>query len=118
MGYKTIELRWVKDGAPNDIKTEIDSNGTWVAYQPNFFSTEAVAIFASRGSGADPVGATVQLGLRLGATGQTNIEDAVLTLPALAAGADAGFPERVIPQGKLCALVSGYVAPFKLAGAQ
>lgn len=117
MAYKPSQ-QWVKDGAPDVIKSEIDDNGTWELYQPNFFSTEAVTFYAAQGSGVDPVGATVQLALRLGTGTPTSVTDAVLTLPSLAAGVDVGFPERIYPQGKVCAVVTGYVAPFKLVGVQ
>lgn len=117
MPYKE-SYRWVRDTDPNNVKTEIDANGTWQLYQPDFYSPEGVTFYAMRGSGADPVGASVQLGLRIGTGEPTSVTGATLTLPALAAGVDAGFPERIIPQGKVCAVVTGYVAPFKLVGVQ
>lgn len=110
--------KWVRDGDTNNIKSEIDANGTWQLYQADFYSIEGVTFYAMRGSGADPVGAAIQLGLRIGTGAPTSISGATLTLPALGAGVDVGFPERIIPQGKVCAVVTGYVAPFKLVGVQ
>lgn len=117
MAYKEYS-RWVKDGAPNTVVSEINDNGTWQLYQPDFYSPEAVTFYAVRGSGADPVGASVQLGLRVGIGAPTSVDGATLTIPNLADGVSAGFPERIIPQGKVCAVVTGYVAPFKLVGVQ
>lgn len=107
--------RWSKVGDPakQDVG-EIDGNGVWVAEDSDLRSDVKTLITFLQGSGADPVGASVVVGLKVNDALETpeEIDGASLTLPSLA-GTQASIPVLFYAKGRVCLTVSGYVAPFK-----
>ena len=115
MAFKNA-WRWSKAGgtAAQQNADEIDSDGVWVAEESDLRSDIPTLITFVKGSGADPVGASVAAGLKVNDTIATPeaIAGASLTLPSLAT-TQASLPVFIYPKGKVCLTVSGYVAPFK-----
>lgn len=95
---------------------EITANGTYTlaAYQPEIRSDVQSLITILKGSGADPIGATVSVGLRSipGITPEP-ISGGSIVLPSLAS-TQISIPAYFYPKGEICITVSGYVAPMKV----
>lgn len=92
---------------------EITSNGVWAIENVPYLRSDIPArVTFRKGSGADPIGATVTLGVRNAAASTPEaISGASLTLPTLAS-TTATLPVRIYPDGDLCVTVTGYVAPI------
>lgn len=114
MAYKSET--WWYNSAGSRVN-EITADGVYVE-DNSLLSTEPIQVTFSKGSGADPVGATIQAGLRFDpdATPEA-VDGAVLTLPSLD-GAQASLPVLFYPKGRVCLTVTGFVAPFKAARLQ
>lgn len=120
MAFKPYKM-WLKDGQ-QVASDRITGDGVWeIDTAQGLLSYEACNVFVKRPKGgADPGGAAIQMGIRIGGSGvaPSPITDALLTIPALSEEAEAAVPERVIPQGRICVTVSGYVNPFELVVVQ
>jgi hypothetical protein len=93
-----------------NVENEITDNGIWVLADGHGLRSDIPAsVFFSKGSGADPVGATVAVGVRTRPGAPVQIEDATLVLPSLANGS-AGLGVDIYPRKQVCFTVTDYVA--------
>lgn len=111
--------KWLRDGDSTPLERP-NQPGVWEHVDVFFRPGQAIAFYAGRPSGSsDPSGATIQIGLRLGAGTPTPVDGASLTLPSLAVGQSIGIPQTVMPQGRICATIGGSLStPIDLEGWQ
>ena len=120
MAAKT-SWRWSKVGgtaAQQDV-TEIGANGVWELQASDLRSDVPSMCIFKKGSGADPIGATVVLGMKIDGAVATPeaVAGASVTLTSLAT-TQLTIPVLFYTKGIVCLTVSGYVAPFKAGVSQ
>ena len=101
--------------APGTLQAsnEITSTGVWMIENVSYLRSDVPArVTFRKGSGADPVGTVLTVGIRnaLASTPEP-ISGASLTLPSLASTTQS-LPVRVYPDGDLCVTVTTYVSPI------
>lgn len=92
-------------------QSEITGPGVWeFANFEGVSSKDPARVTFRKGSGADPVGTVLSLGVRTGTLDPEPIIGAAMLLPTLAT-TTASLPVRIYPDGRVCVVVTVYVAP-------
>lgn len=109
MAYKRTQ-RWIHPTTGAEV-TEISGTGVWQEAPNDIRSDLPITMYFARGSGADPIGTVLTVGMRTRPGTPVQVAGASLTLPTLVNGQEA-LPVRFTPQGTVCVTVTTYVAPF------
>ena len=102
----------VRNQATGEEKSEITDVGVWeVLGIDEMSSKDPARVTFRKGSGGDPVGTVLSMGVQTGALVPEEITGAAMTAPTLAT-TTATLPVRIYPDGKVCVIVTTYVAPI------
>lgn len=97
-----------------ELVKEIDANGVWeFANIDGLRSDLPTRVFFKKGSGNDPVNATVSLGYKVDNLTPEPINGASMTLPSLAS-TTASIPVRIFLDGRVCVTVGSLPAGAKI----
>lgn len=96
------------------VVDEIDANGVWeFANIDGLRSDLPTRVFFKKGSGNDPVGATVSMGYKVDNLTPEPINGASMALPSLAS-TTASIPVRIFLDGRVCVTVGSLPAGAKI----